>query len=146
MELQNVGVDPQPAAELATVAPAAGTTTSSAAAGGWGCSGSSGGWGIPPRLDAVAGAGTPAILPGQKQLGLGRPMPGLMPTTPQMLGLGQSPHLLTGAALAQQQGKTQICFNYTGGRCFRDNCRFLHLGPGGRAPPQPALFTGILPQ
>eukprot|EP00913_Durusdinium_trenchii_P002162 g1995.t1 len=39
---------------------------------------------------------------------------------------------LTGQALAQQQGKQQVCFNYTGGKCFRADCRFLHLGPGPR--------------
>ena len=26
----------------------------------------------------------------------------------------------------------QVCFNYTGGKCFRADCRFLHIGPGPR--------------
>ena len=73
--------------------------------------------------------------------------------------MGRAP--LTGQALAQQRGKQQagnrmgmtfiisssyctfmhfvltlrlreVCFNYTGGKCFRADCKFLHLGPGPR--------------
>eukprot|EP00747_Dinoflagellata_sp_TGD_P206624 gnl/TRDRNA2_/TRDRNA2_80317_c0_seq2.p1 gnl/TRDRNA2_/TRDRNA2_80317_c0~~gnl/TRDRNA2_/TRDRNA2_80317_c0_seq2.p1 ORF type:complete len:258 (-),score=66.97 gnl/TRDRNA2_/TRDRNA2_80317_c0_seq2:160-933(-) len=45
-------------------------------------------------------------------------------------------------------GKTP-CFNFMGGRCFRQNCRFAHIGtgnqaamPGGGLPPQAQGFTG----
>lgn len=52
-----------------------------------------------------------------------------------LLGAG----CFTGAALAQQQAKQQICFNFTGGKCFRENCRFLHIGPGIRQNQQPQV-------
>lgn len=131
IELQNVGVDP--ATETAAL-PAAPTTTMTTA-GGWGQS-----------LSAAAAAGvaaSQAYVPGQKPLGRPPAAAGLA-----LQGTGaMGQHLLTGHALAQHQGKTQICFNFTGGKCFRENCRFLHVGPGGRpAPPPalPALFSGVV--
>merc|ERR1712136_281154 len=54
----------------------------------------------------------------------------------------------TGAALAQRHASRQgppPCFAFTSGKCFRENCRFLHLGPGGPVSSR-GLFTGVMPQ
>ncbi|CAE8581224.1 unnamed protein product, partial [Polarella glacialis] len=86
----------------------------------------------PVASGTVAAAGAAAssggFVPGQKMLGL--PPPGLAGMLVPSALAARGP--VTGAALANAQGKAQVCFNYTGGKCFRADCRFLHLGAGGR--------------
>ncbi|CAK0788910.1 unnamed protein product [Prorocentrum cordatum] len=91
-----------------------------------------GGGGAPPGLRA----GSTALVPA------GRAPATALPAAAAG-HLGAQP--ATGAALAQQlRGRTQICFNFTSGRCFRADCRFLHVGPGARMAPQaPPPFPGM---
>lgn len=110
----------------------------------------------------AGGAGVPELL-AQKAAMLGRQPGGAAgqfatpaagaPPGAQSFYLPPAGSLTGAAALVQQQTPARSgpppCFNFMGGRCFRENCRFAHIGPGNRQlggpmpPPQPA-FTGVM--